>query len=621
MPDDSPEIGVESRFLHGLYPDLSRSAEVGKVALRSGVPNTAPPVDKIGAYLEYLESIEGSDEQERIIEEIIESSIREPIEPNPKDTENRRMVDIGLANEIEGFDYEGLPTPDNASEIIRNRQRAGLKSWFDYLYGEEQDFPAWFRFYVATDLVRMAAFNQEKSEFPRRSRKDNQMFPEMDQEALAETRETIMSIFADEPNVPEEISKNPRFRSVYSYHFNNLRSIPEDELQITDGEWAVFETGSDPAMLAETLSGRGSGWCLAVYADAARYLKKGDVLIYFSENKDGTAVNPRIAIATDSLSALVERSSIKPEYRDKKTIREIRGILSDQEMEPLMFDTVEEKLHELEAEGEIIETENYIRRLPGLRSMAEIEEKIESGQPLSIESLAFLYGIPYTPTGFGGSYGTRLAEIRAKRNEVEDCERLFGCKPDEVAFDDSQLNGNTRIYIPMYGSAVPYRLPENLKIMIGDLHTSGIQGADSLGNLETVWGDLDLSNAWDIASLGNLHMVSGDLITYRDEHMRVCRLNDIGKLQFIGGSVEFMAARVRDFKGLRFIGGDATFPHLPIEAFEGLEYIGGNATIAGVTEEEFRQSVHVAGDVIVIEPIEYEKTRSKLREFLSMLLD
>ena len=135
-----------------------------------------------------------------------------------------------------------------------------------------------------------------------------------------------------------------------------------------------------------------------------KQIKNGDFYVYYTYDKDGNLVNPRLAIRMNG------------QYE----ICEVRGIDKNQDVELEMLDILERKLKKfLNNEGE-----KYKKKVHDMKLLTEIENKTNNKEELTEEELIFLYELDSFIEGFGWYEDPRIEEIINKRDTKEDIRRI-----------------------------------------------------------------------------------------------------------------------------------------------------------------------------------------------------
>jgi hypothetical protein len=429
-------------ILHQRDPNLHKSREVEDVAayLRANgerVPNE--PTDKIATHIGFLANKEYINDG--ILTGDPESMCRQ-IEACIIDSENvpesyfdlqRRIArdqgrgDIDITTEMRG----------QMIEAIQSDQRGSIARWAEYLNTDDAGYPDWFNAYTWNSVIKLADFDKEKGEFRRRSKSTTANYPDLNREALSYVYDALNSHYVygeiPETETMAKLLKSANFDKLYTHAVREVTPASAELRGTSEGSWMKYNQTSDPEKakkLARSLQGHGTGWCTAGEATAEEQLKDGDFYVYYSKDEQGNDTIPRIAIRMEG----------DDEYME---VAEVRGINSDQEMEPVMIDLVSEKLKELPG-GEV-----YLVKAKNMKQMTEIERKVQSGQELRSQDLRILYEIDGETEGFGYEDDPRLEEIKEHRDFVQDLLAIFGVS------NTSELAQRITEEIPLTPS--PYR--------------------------------------------------------------------------------------------------------------------------------------------------------------------
>jgi hypothetical protein len=231
------------------------------------------------------------------------------------------------------------------------------------------------------------------------------------------------------------------FGKLYTYAIEKVTPASIDQLTITKGKWVKFSKGTDPTIfipedfnrpLVESLQGHGTGWCTAGESTARIQLQGGDFYVYYSDDKHGNPIIPRIAIR----------------MKGENKIAEVRGIAEQQNLDPFVANTdiLDKKLNEFGVEGK-----DYQKKVVDMKRLTVFEKKINKKEKFTKdelkEELTFLYEINEKIQGFGYQNDPRIKEIRDGRDSKVDVPIVFGCDPEQIAWNQKEVNQKTKVYI------------------------------------------------------------------------------------------------------------------------------------------------------------------------------
>ncbi len=302
-----------------------------------------------------------------------------------------------------------------AIRVLQTDQRESLRDWLEYISDKESNYPTWFKYFVLNGVTKLADYDKEKDEFPRRSKSTTDPFPGLNREALAYVYDKIEDRLQGKPadnTELDELLKQANFAKLYAKSLAEIGFADPELLKEIRGTWVKYAQSDNPndvRRLSESLKGYGTGWCTAGEGYARTQLAGGDFYVFYSRDKDGVNRVPRIAIRTED-----------------GQVAEVRGIVGGspnmgpaennrQELEPEMIDLAMAKLKELPGGQE------YQQRAADMRHLTEIEKKVKTdpGTQLSHEDINFLYEFDHTIQGFGYDRDPRIAEIREKRGKLD----------------------------------------------------------------------------------------------------------------------------------------------------------------------------------------------------------
>src|SRR3989344_2148884 len=182
----------------------------------------------------------------------------------------------------------------------------------------------------------------------------------------------------------------------------------------------------------------------------------GDFYVYYTNDSSGEPTQPRLAIRMDG----------------NNKIGEVRGILPHQNIEPQMQEVLDDKLQTFGSEADA-----YRKKSGDMKMLTEIEKKTNENKLLTKEDLVFLYEIDSKIEGFGYEKDPRIEEIRKERNPKEEALIVFGCKPEEIATNESEVNENTKAYI---GKLFPQIFSKNIEHIFTSFHEGKIQKYETI---------------------------------------------------------------------------------------------------------------------------------------------
>jgi hypothetical protein len=479
-----------------------------------------------------------------------------------------------------GEKFADYQIPEEEKERLVNQiiedQKKSLDLWLDYLTSDEaKNYPEAFRYWAFAEMLKLGTYDQKRKEFTKRTEKTVAPFPELNPQALSIVLDEIKRKYSKEPSgliLSEEkrkefqkILESENFNKLYSFALEYVKSLllPEERLPITKGEWRIFKKGSDPKELVKAIQRFNTGWCIASEATAQSYLSRSDILIFFSEDKDGKPTIPRVAIVTDG-----------------SQISEVKGIAEYQNLDQYITPVVEEKLKEIPG------GEEWQKRTEQMKKLAEIYLKHCQGEELTKEDLRFIYEIDEKIEDFGYERDPRIEEIIEKRNIRKDLAKVLDCREDQISLTKEEaLKGDVKFH---YGSldlhsltsAEGLKLPEKIG---GDLYLERLTSAKGLKLPKEIGGDLYLSWLTSAEGLKLPEKIGGDLYLGGLTSAEGLKLpKEIGGNLYLSG--------LTSAKGLKLpkeIGGDLYLHSLT--SAEGLklpEKIGGDLYLERLTSAE-----------------------------------
>lgn len=324
---------------------------------------------------------------------------------------------------------------NQSTEVIIADQRSSLNTWIDYFASSDAPYPTWLKYWATRSILGMNQYDKEKKEFSKRSKGTVKPFPDLNREALAVVLDAVEkkykgqnATFAalDEHDQKEwdKLLQGENFPKLYAWAIDKVTPASQQELAGIQGQWQKYSQGSDHMPLVTSLQGHGTGWCTAGESTAQTHLQAGDFYVYYSFDQKGLPTVPRAAIRMEG-----------------NHIAEVRGVASEQNLDQYIAPVVQQKLKEF-PDGVL-----YEKRASDMKRLTEIGRMAEKGKDLTRGDLIFLYEIDSLIEGFGYQKDPRIKELRETRNPKEDAPIVLGCRPDQIAWSQSEINQDTKAYV------------------------------------------------------------------------------------------------------------------------------------------------------------------------------
>ncbi|NUQ57439.1 MAG: hypothetical protein HUT38_03075 [Candidatus Paceibacter sp.] len=443
---------MEKHPLHLKNPELQTSPEVNRAVKREErregekVPND--PSERIEAYMDRLENIFlNPDERvrERNLEMFRDKIYDKLIIKKENFPESYFELQKRIARE-RGQTVEEIP-PDvreQMMDVAIEDQKHSLDAWMEYLTSNDAVYPAWFKYYAWNQIIKLSQFDKERGEFKKRTDSTVAPYPDIYREPLAQIADLYERFKDNNEDSEARREFDKKFPSLYAELIAKSLAASMENREEIRGSWVKYEQGDNAAAqkLFESLEGKGTGWCTAGRSTAETQIESGDFYVYYTNDASGNPTQPRLAIRMEG----------------KGRIGEVRGILPHQGVEPLMQETLDEKLGEFGTEADA-----YRKKSENMRILTALEKKHERKEPFTRDDLVFLYEINSTIAGFGYEKDPRVAELRRDCNAEEDMLTIFECTKDQIAHVPSQINENTKAYVGQLEPGIFQKLPENLE--------------------------------------------------------------------------------------------------------------------------------------------------------------
>ena len=555
------------QFLHQKDSKLHTTKPIEKTQARlksKGEKISQKPVDKIEAHLNRIEDIfnpdslkhhKDFDRKERNIN-LLKKNLYDNVIIKQEDIpeeyyENQRR----LAREQGRGDIEVTEEmKDQLNEIIISDQKSTLDNWTNYLTSTDSDsYPMWAKYWTFTNMLKLSSFDKEKHAFGKRGKGTVAPFPDLNREALAYVADAIIKNISKEDtpdikNNPElqKLLQGANFGKLYAHAIEKITPTEGDELLNIEGEWIKYDKGSGHMPLVKSLQGHGTGWCTAGETTAKAHLQGGDFYVYYSYDKQGKPIIPRVAIRMQG-----------------SEIGEVRGIAHEQNLDPYINDVVNDKMKEFP------DGEEYQKKVADMKHLTEIDMKHQGNEELTKDELRFLYEIDHKIKGFGYQDDPRVKEILEGRDIKDDVSCALDCSRDQLSTTEEEaLKGNIKFHygnlnLSSLQSAKGLKLPETIN---GNLNLYSLQSAEGLELPETINGSLDLYSLQSAEGLEFPKTINGDLYLYSLRSAEGLKLPET-----INGYLDLYS--LRSAEGLEFpetINGSLNLYNL--QSAEGLEF-------------------------------------------------
>lgn len=481
----NPEFLKKKYDLHNA-PEVEASAK--RAQERTGEKAPQDPEAKIQNYLDRLERLVldpnkeqqkkmyGSETRPRALSLLREMVMNKYVRSNKEKmaegaarTEERAARDLGVEAH---YKQEQLA---ERGEIAVEDLEKSLDNWISYLSDANEPYPMWFRYYAFRNILDLGDFDKDKKEFTKRSQGSVKLFPDIDRGALAHIQEMIEAgkdsailehlqkaqqesangdIPQNELITKEKVANFAKlsFAKQYSESIKQSGEITPEMREETRGKWIKYGQGTDPTALWASLQNKGAAWCTKGFGTAERQLRGGDFYVYYTLDKQGSPAIPRIAIRMEG-----------------ENIGEVRGVADNQQnLEGNMTDIAEEKMSELPGKEKYQKISADMKQMTviykkSFQENKDTAEKTYLNPQLTKDELIFLYEINSKIEGFGYQRDPRIKELLDQRSSKEDAPIVFDCEPSQIAYNQGEINENTKAYIGVWNPAVIKNIPKNIE--------------------------------------------------------------------------------------------------------------------------------------------------------------
>lgn len=391
-------------------------------------------------------------------------------------SEKKIALERGHGRQTQGDNFEQVK--EGYTKLVHEKHYAQLRSlseWSDYLFKNDAQYPAWFRYLAIRSVLKMGDFDRDAPKFGNRTKDTIAAFPELNAEALGYVYKALSDPSLITPQTESLIE--PFRAALASKNFSALYAVAVVECNQSidrsrlEGEWRKYDKESDYTILEKDLSGKATGWCTAS-GSAESHLKGGDFYVYYTKDAEEKYSVPRVAIRMQG-----------------DEIAEIRGIAPRQELEPEFVDVVEEKGSTLPGYEKFKKASADMKQLTAIDKRCfkrdaegNIKETLIPNPALSKEELKFLYEVESKISSFGYVGDPRVDQIKkARPDKKQDYATVYDFDIAQVAMDKGEITADTGVYV-------------------GDLNPQDYKILDGRKEPLIICGDVDLSKT-PIASI------------------------------------------------------------------------------------------------------------------------
>ncbi len=279
-------------------------------------------------------------------------------------------------------------------------QRESLIPWLDYLHNSSKE-EYWLKYYIFQGMISVGTYSESKNLFMKRSPKTLSPFIEFNITAVDKLISYIKGYVygtLHDKNYKELIC-NSSFNTLYYVLLQEVKNNAENS---NNGIWIKYNKGSreDAYKLWNSIVYKNTFWCTDQRPRCIDQLcgaHGGDFYVYYTNDKNGNPVIPRIAIRFSG-----------------DRIHEIRGVLdSSQNLEPSLTGVVKRKLDSFDFLSDEAK-EKSLKAIEDNRKITKINQKTEKGLPLTQEELDFIFAIKEKIHTFAEGEDKRIHEIRSR---------------------------------------------------------------------------------------------------------------------------------------------------------------------------------------------------------------
>ena len=344
-------------------------------------------------------------------------------------------------------------------------------------------YPMWIKYWMFTGMTKLSKYNATNGQFGNRDKSTVTPFAELNREALGLVVDYVLK-YTNKKSLEEindrelvQLLSGLNFGKLYGHILFKLGVGRDGAFKTNQGQWVVYQQGSDHMPLVKSLEGRNTGWCTAGESTAQSQIKDGDFHVYYSLDESGQATIPRVAVRMEG-----------------ENIAEVRGVAENQNLDPQINQSkvISSKMKEFGSKGD-----RFLKQDHDMKLLTQIENKHNQKMQLTKEEILFLYEMNIKINGFGYHKDPRIEKIKSERDLKSDIMFAYDNKytRDEITTTTEEFDlARSKIHFGNLDfrsvtNASELKLPE---IQNGNLNLTGLINASRLKLPHTVNGYLDL---------------------------------------------------------------------------------------------------------------------------------
>ena len=329
------------------------------------------------------------------------------------------LRDNGQGRKLSEYEKEIL------AEDLIDKQRQSITSWTNYLGDKNCPYPLWFKVYAFDGISKMSnTLNLDDADYNRRDNTTALSFPKLNAEILAKVYRQINDFYGVDKkdwlskNSDDEklvsLVKSANFPKLYAKELVDTKVILKTPERTEDvhGDWFEYKLGDEEeiANLAE-----GTRWCVVDPNVAHNYLVYGEYGHSRSTRADEESNSKAKFIifrleAPNAPGIFASNGSASIRLDPNGKVAEISGLNEGQAVEDALVPIVKEKTLSLPG------GEKYLQKFDDKQALIRLDKKMEKGEDLTKEELAFLYELdrPIATLDTYNEEDPRIPELKEK---------------------------------------------------------------------------------------------------------------------------------------------------------------------------------------------------------------
>ena len=141
--------------------------------------------------------------------------------------------------------------PENVRERMIDTaiedQKASLDAWMEYLTSNDAVYPAWFKYYAWSQVIKLSQFDKERGEFKKRTATTVAPFPDIYREPLAQIADLYERVKDNNKDSEARREFDKKFPALYAELIAKSLAASMENREEVSGQLVKYEQGDDAA--------------------------------------------------------------------------------------------------------------------------------------------------------------------------------------------------------------------------------------------------------------------------------------------------------------------------------------------------------------------------------------